>query len=36
MLRVMPSAAEAEMDENGDDADEPETDVEPERARVSG
>jgi uncharacterized membrane protein YbhN (UPF0104 family) len=36
MLRVMPSAAQAEMGENADDAEEPETDVEPERARVSG
>jgi uncharacterized protein (TIRG00374 family) len=36
MLKVMPSAAQAEMDANGDDAEEPETDVEPQRARVSG
>jgi uncharacterized protein (TIRG00374 family) len=37
MLKVMPSAAQAEMDQNGDvDAEEPETDVEPERAGVSG
>ena len=35
MLRVMPSAAQAEMGENGE-AEEQETDVEPERARVSG
>jgi uncharacterized protein (TIRG00374 family) len=36
MLKVMPSAAQAEMDANGDDAEEPEADVEPQRARVSG
>ena len=36
MLRVMPSAADQEMGENGEDAEEPDADVEPERARVSG
>jgi len=36
MLRVMPSAADTQMGETGDDDEEPETDVEPERARVSG
>ena len=36
MLKVMPSATQAEMGQNGDDAEEPETDVEPERARVPG
>jgi glycosyltransferase 2 family protein len=36
MLKVMPSAAQAEIDENGDEAEEPEEDAEPERARVPG
>ena len=36
MLKVMPSAAQAEMGENGDDAEEPEADAEPARARVPG
>jgi uncharacterized membrane protein YbhN (UPF0104 family) len=36
MLRVMPSAAQAEMDENGDEAEEPTTDAEPRRAGVPG
>ena len=36
MLKVMPSATQAEMGQNTDDAEEPETDVEPERARVPG
>jgi uncharacterized protein (TIRG00374 family) len=37
MLKVMPSAAQAEMDQNGDvGAEEPEPDVEPERTRVPG
>jgi len=36
MLKVMPSATEAEMGENGNDAEEPEADAEPERARVPG
>jgi hypothetical protein len=36
MLKVMPGAAEAEANETSDEAEEPEGDVEPERARVSG
>jgi uncharacterized protein (TIRG00374 family) len=36
MLKVMPSAAQAEMDENGEDVEEPETDAQPSRARVPG
>jgi uncharacterized protein (TIRG00374 family) len=36
MLKVMQGDAEAEMDENGEDAEEPKSDVAPERARVSG
>ena len=36
MLKVMQGAAEAEANETGDEAEEPEGDVEPERARVSG
>ena len=36
MLKVMPTAAQAEMVENGDEAEEPTTDAEPRRARVPG
>jgi uncharacterized protein (TIRG00374 family) len=36
MLKVMPSAAQAEMDERRDGNDEADTDAEPERARVPG